>query len=435
MSTQLHVLSKRRKARRKIVAVTQAQLAAGHVQGFGGEMIDSQPLLISMLLPPAVQAFLAECESEVTALCGARHARGTSAQRWGSQAGSILLGGQRVAVERPRVRGPEGERQLTTYARFQDPALFDQQVFQEGLRRVSQRDYEAGLPKIAASFGMSKSTVSRAWVKGTKKQLERLLTRSLKDLQLVAVFIDGKRFQKLGVVVALGVGADGKKHVLGIYQSSTENSAACKALLDDLEGRGLPSEGILFVVDGGSGLNKALEDKYDVANPKNRRAVRVRCFVHKWRNISDVLTERQIAEATGLYWAIREARDLTQAMECATELERTLGRMNQSALRSFLEAKDDLLSLHRIGASAELRRFFSSTNPIESLNSLLEEDLRRVKRWRDSTHFQRWLATACLHAERRMKRVRGYRGLLAVRVKLQTLCVRDVAVDSRTHAA
>ena len=73
---------------------------------------------------------------------------------------------------------------------------------------------------------MSKSTVSRAWVKGTKKQLERLLTRNLKDLQLVAVFIDGKRFAKLGVVVALGVGADGKKHVLGIYESSTENSAA-----------------------------------------------------------------------------------------------------------------------------------------------------------------------------------------------------------------
>ncbi len=84
---------------------------------------------------------------------------------------------------------------------------------------------------------MSKSKVSKSWVKSTENQLEKLRTRSLKDLGILAVFIDGKRFSKLGAMIALGVGADGRKHVIGLYQSSTENSSACRDLLDDLERR------------------------------------------------------------------------------------------------------------------------------------------------------------------------------------------------------
>ena len=124
-----------------------------------GVMLDSQHLLISALLPPAVKDFLAQCEAEVAGLCGRRHSRGDELlSRWGTQAGSIYLGGQKVAVQKPRVRGADGERPLSTYEQFQDPKLFDQQVFQEGIRRVSQRDYEKGLPKIAASFGRARKT-------------------------------------------------------------------------------------------------------------------------------------------------------------------------------------------------------------------------------------------------------------------------------------
>jgi transposase-like protein len=338
MSTQLYFASKKRKSRRKIVAVSRRELEHGQVPGFEpGVVLDSQHLLISALLPPAVKEFLSQCERDVEALCGKRYSRGDghAPSRWGTQAGSIYLAGQQVAVQRPRVRSQDGEKSLSTYERFQDPALFDQQVFQDGLRRVSQRDYERGLPKIAASFGMSKSQVSRSWVNATEKQFEKLRTRNLKELQIVAVFVDGKRFAKLGVIVALGVGSDGRKHVLGIYESSTENSTACKNLLDDLELRGLPDSELLFVVDGGSGLNKALNEKYQTHDPKKRRACRVRCFAHKWRNIEEVLSEKQREQAAPLFWAIRDARDFTQALECAAALESLLSRQNVSALQSF----------------------------------------------------------------------------------------------------
>lgn len=437
MSTLVYSANKKRKPRRKIKAINRQQLETGQVPGYEeGVTLDSQYLLISALLPPAVKEFLAQCEREVESLCGKSHSRGENLlSRWGTQRGSIYLAGQQVALEKQRVRGASGEQRLETYERFQDPKLFDQQVFQEGLRRVSQRDYHKGLPKIAASFGMSKSTVSRSWVKATERQFEKLRTRSLTELGIAAVFIDGKRFKKLGVVVALGVSSEGQKYVLGIYQSSTEHSTPCRNLLDDLERRGLPESELLFVVDGGPGLNKALNQKYETGEPSKRRAVRIRCFVHKWANLRDVLTEKQREEVVQLFWAIREARDLTQALECSHALEQVLGKHNVSALNSFLEAKEDLLMLHRLGLSAQLRQFFSSTNPIESLNSLLEEDLRRVKHWRDSMHFQRWLATACLQNEKRMRRIKGYRGLTAMAVKLQILCNHTNVIDNSTQAA
>jgi len=435
--SELHVV--RPRGKRKILKpVSRKQIQDNLIEGRDGEMINSQHMLISMLLPPAVKAFFFDLESEVSQLCGERYRHtGEAMTRWGNQSGSIILGNQRVSLQRPRVRDTvTGEEVIPmTYVRFQDPNVFDDQVFQQGLKHVSQRDYEKGLPKIAASFGTSKSSISRSWVKSTKKQVETLLNRDLAALDIVAVFIDGKRFSKLGVVIALGVGADGRKHVLGIFQSSTENSAACTSLLEDLGRRGLPEKDLLFVVDGGSGLNKALNEKYQIESTVNRRAFRVRCFIHKWRNIADVLDEKARQEAAPLYWAIRDARDSTIAKTCSDALEACLKRHNVSALSSYLEAKDDLLAIHRLQIGAQLKKFFSTTNPIESLNSLLEEDTRRVKSWKNSEHFQRWLATACLHNEKRMRRIRGFQALPALKVRLQEICKQEEAVDKIGTAA
>jgi len=435
--SELQVVKSRGK-RKILKLVSRKQIQENLIEGTDGGVIDSQHLLISMLLPRAVKAFFAEIESEVSQLCGDRYRHTREVMtRWGHQPGSIILGNQRVSLQRPRVRNITTGKEVipATYARFQDPSVFDAQVFQEGLKHVSQRDYEKGLPKIAASFGTSKSSVSRSWVKSTKKQVEKLLNRSLVELDIVAVFVDGKRFSKLGVIVALGVGSDGRKHVLGIYQSSTEHSESCKSLLEDLERRGLPERDLLFIVHGGSGLNKALNEKYQIEDTVNRRAFRVRCYIHKWRNIEGALDEKGAKEAGPLFWAVRDARDLTMAKHCSDALEACLKRHNASAMKSYLEAKDDLLAIHRLQIGAQLKKFFSTTNPIESLNSLLEEDTRRVKSWKNSEHLQRWLATACLHNEKRMRRIRGFRTLPALKVRLQELCNRQEAVDNIGTAA
>lgn len=406
--------------RKKLVHAKKSDILEGKFENLEGP-IETQHLLISTLLPPAVKAFIAECEAEVDKLCGERYQHGKTNQRWGSQKGSIILANQNVALEVPRVRAKDGnEVSLQTYQDFQDPQLFNQAVFAEGIKKVSQRDYQKGVQKIANSFGFTKSSVSRKWIKTTAKKIEELQKRSLKEMDIRAVFIDGKKFKKHGVIVALGVASDGQKFVLGIYQADTENSASCLALLNDLQSRGLPESGLLFVVDGGSGLNKALEEKYQVHDKKNRRAIRIRCFVHKWRNIEKALGD-SAHKAQGLFWALRDAKDLSEAKVVCDRLESVLRDLNLSALESFREAKADLLAIHELKLPRALKTFLSTTNPIESLNSLIEEDMRRVKHWKNSEHFQRWLCTYCLASEKKMRKIRGYKDLPALWILLRKL--------------
>ena len=411
----------RKGKRKKIKYAKRAAVLAGDFETDQGP-ITSKHLMISMLLPSSVKAFMEELEQEVAVLSGKRYEHGKSIQRWGSQNGSVVIGNQHVAIEKPRLRKKDGggEVELPTYNRFQDPKQFEKTVFNEGIKRVSQRDYEKGVSQISSSFGFKKSSVSRKWIRATAKKLEELQTRSLTELNIRAVFIDGKRFKRQGVIIALGVAEGGQKYVLGIYQAATENHKSCLELINNLENRGLPEEGLIFIVDGGSGLNKALEIKYAVHDLKNRRAIRIRCFIHKWWNIEAALGD-DANQAKSLFWAIRDAETLTEAKRISTQLEGVLRALNMSALQSYLEAKKDLLAVHELNLSSSLKTFFSTTNPIESLNSLVEEDMRRVKKWTDSSHLQRWLATYCLQNEKRMRRIRGYRQLPGLWIKLRVL--------------
>jgi hypothetical protein len=430
---------KLKRNRKKVRYITKAEAESDQWYWQDGTAVDSEEMILSLMLPPTVKEFYRKMEAEVAMLCGekGKHTSHPNS-RWSPKKGSAWLGGLKVGVVAQRVRNTETDAEvpLTIYERHQDPAIFDRHVFREGLKRVSQRDYAKGMPQLAGAFGFSKGNVSRAWVRATKKKFDELMNRDLSPLGVVAIFIDGKRFRSYGVVVALGVTEEGKKYVLGIYQADTENETACLGLLNDLEKRGCPGRGILYCVDGGAGLNKALESKYRVDDPEKREAIRVRCYNHKLDNIEDHLkkADKSTFEAASLFSAIRTADSHATATAHADTLTALLKRLNLSAMRSFLEAKDDLLMLHRLDLSADLKRFFSTTNAIESLNSITEEDMRRVKRWKDSEHFQRWCATMSLNAEKRMNKVKGYRGLAKLRQRVLSLCTTN-SVDTKVVAA
>ena len=425
--------------RKKIQYITKQEADSDQWHWLDGTPVDGEQMILSLLLPPSVKEFYRRMEVEIQTLCGpkGKHTEHPYS-RWTSQPGSVYLGPQKFALKHQRLRNTatNEEVDLPIYRRFQDKNVFDRKVFIEGIKRVSQRDYAKGIPELAGAFGFSKGNVSKAWIRATEKKLDELMNRDLKPLDIVAVFIDGKRFRSHGVVVALGVASNGLKYVLGIYQADTENETACLGLLNNIERRGVSPVGILFIVDGGSGLNKALESKYSVHDKEKREAILLRCHNHKMRNIEDHLkkADKATTEAASLFRAMREAENLTVATAHADSLEALLKRLNISAMNSFREAREDLLMIHRLELSPLLRKVFSTTNPIESLNSITEEDMRRVKRWRNSAHFQRWLATMSLNAEKRMKRVKGHRGLAALKQRLLNMCSQS-AVDRMKAAA
>jgi len=235
-------------------------------------------------------------EAERTALCGPRYAHDAerAAMRAGHVASSLTLGARRAQVARPRARSIDGhELALPSWQTWSSRDPLDGRAVEQMVLGVSSCRYARSLEPVPPELGVhavSKSAVSDRFVVGTAKKLAALMQRKLGGLKLLAVMIDRVHFADHVVLAAIGIDSNGKKHVLGLREGATENSAACKALLADLIERGLAAErALLFVIDGAKALRKAVTDTFGA------RALVQRCREHKKRNVTDALPERMRA--------------------------------------------------------------------------------------------------------------------------------------------
>jgi transposase-like protein len=196
---------------------------------------------------------------------------------------------------------------------------------------------------------------------------------------------------------------------LGFWQGSSENHEICEALFRDLERRGLAlSRRILFVTDGGSGLRKALRERF------GKKLVHQRCVIHKSRNVQRHLAKPYRKEAHRQLKTALEQTRYADARQMLLELEAWLRTKNESAADSLLEAFEELLTVHRLKVPALLRKTLMSTNPIESMFALVRQSERNIKRSRGSAMLQRWLGTVLLYCEQQFKRVKGFAGIAQV---------------------
>ena len=181
--------------------------------------------LIQELIPLGLAEVGRVLDEEVERLAGPRHARkgeGEVIYRHGSNPGSVRLGGQRHPVRVPRVRGLEGEARLESYERLHWAAgEVDEGLFRKVLLGISCRDYEAAVEAVPGAIGLSKSTVSREFKKATARQLKAFQERELTELDVVALFLDGKTFANDEIVVALAVTMGGDKVFAGFVQTET----------------------------------------------------------------------------------------------------------------------------------------------------------------------------------------------------------------------
>src|ERR1700724_1592428 len=182
-------------------------------------------------------------EAERVALCGARyeHAVDRKALRAGHAGSSLVLGGRRGGVNRPRARTVEGrELRLPSWREWSARDPLHERAIEQMVLGVSTRGYARSLeplPEAVTVRGVSKSAVSERFVYGTERKLAELMSRDLRQLQVVALLIDGVHFGEHVVLAAVGVDEHGDKHILGLREGATENAAAVRALLADLVGR------------------------------------------------------------------------------------------------------------------------------------------------------------------------------------------------------
>ena len=391
-----------------------AEVGAEHLVAFAAQMRQGL-LAASMAIGLEVLGELMRGECTVKAGPKGRHDSARTALRHGTESGKVRLGGRRVTVEHPRLRAADGtgEVRLETWELATATELLTEHMVAAMLAGVSTRNYATvALEDVGEldTSGVSRSTVSRQFVTATAERLAGLRSRDLSDRRWLVVFADGFDFAGQTMVGALGVTADGTKVPLGVAQGTTENTAVCKTLFGSIRDRGFDaSRGVLFVLDGGKGLRKAVLTVFD-----GEPVVIARCHQHKERNVLDHLPEVEHA------WVRRDLRaawkqpSTPQAKARLEELARTLERINPDAAGSLREGLDETLTIIGLGVTGTLAKTLATTNPMESTVDIVRVHARNVKRWRDGDMRLRWAAAGLVAAERQYRRVKGHQQLPAL---------------------
>jgi len=233
----------------------------------------------------------------------------------------------------------------------------------------------------------------------------RPATRRFDDLDLLVIYLDGLIFGAHHVLSAIGVDAEGRKHVLGLVEGASENAAAARALLEDLVARGVkPGRRRLFVIDGSKALRAALDAVYGTDNPVQR------CRSHKIRNVTDQVPKHlkdQVKAAMRAAYRLDPKEGMARLKKQAEWLQTE----HPTAAASLREGLQETFTVNALGLPADLRRCLATTNLIESPQSGVRQRTRRVTRWKDGAMALRWAATAFVATEKRFRRIMGYKQL------------------------
>ena len=127
-------------------------------------------------------------KNEVEELCGASFSR----KNGENDPGSVILQGQRIRVQKPRVKDTGGKVPLTSYNALQDFDLLCDRIMAHMMGGVSTRKYDPLLDEITSSTGL-KSSVSKAFIMGSQQCLDDLNGRDLSKFKFFSIMIDGLR--------------------------------------------------------------------------------------------------------------------------------------------------------------------------------------------------------------------------------------------------
>lgn len=420
--------NKRRRAQQAAEDVTVPASVSVAMEQIAASMKDG---LLALAVQSGLAVMFAMLEEDITALCGPRgkHNPDRTAVRHGNDAGSVVLGGRRLPIRRPRARTADGtgEVAIPAYELFSSTEILDEMALGKMLGKLSTRRYRLGLEPVGAaveqaSTGTSKSAISRRFVAATQVALAEMMSADLSGLELATLMLDGVHFGEHTCIVALGIGIDGTKHPLALVEGSTENATLARELIVGLRERGLNvTAPILVVLDGSKALRRAVLDVFD-------HPVIQRCQLHKIRNVRDKLPEKLRAVTEKRMREAYHADTPLVAEAKLTALASELDKKYPGAAASLREGMEETLTILRLGVPPTLARSLRSTNPIESMISICRDHAVNVKNWKDGMMALRWCAAGMAEATKQFRRVNGFLHLPKLRIALE----RHVAAQSPT---
>ena len=285
-------------------------------------------------------------------------------------------GTRTVAVPRGRIVGRDGETQefhsqlLPRYARR--TREIDEAILGCYLGGVNSRRIRTALKPLLGERHLSKSAVSRI-VARLKALFATWQDRDLSAERSPIIFLDGfhlkvrvaRRVVSVPVLAALGVAENGQKCVLDLRVAASEAAATWGGVIAGLQQRGLAAP-LLLVVDGNTGLKKALE-RWD--------GVRVqRCTTHKLANLKAHCPAHAQAEMKRDYHRLLYAADGLAARAAYEAFVKKWTTLCPAVAKSLEEAGLELLTFYDFPRA--MWKSLRTTNTLENLN---REFRRRTK--------------------------------------------------------
>jgi putative transposase len=334
----------------------------------GLSLLDGPDGLIGQLTARIIERSLgAEMDAHLGYEKGDPAGRGTGNSRNGHFGKTVTTQAGPVRISVPRDRNATFEPQVVKKGQRRAGPV-DEIILSLYARGLTTRDIQAHLAEV---YGAS---VSPALISNitdvVQDEIVTWQTRPLEEFYaiiyidaLVVKVRDGGMVQNKAAYLAVGVDADGFKHVLGLWLGGGEGSAFWAGVLAELRNRGVKD--VLFVCcDGLKGLPDAVKATWQDATVQT-------CVIHLIRTSMKYVSWKDRKKASSLMRPVYTAVNEAAARAALENMRREFGKKAPGMIASWERAWEEFIPFLKFDAA--IRKVIYTTNAIESMNFQLRK--------------------------------------------------------------
>jgi putative transposase len=316
-----------------------------------------------------------------------------------------------VDVRTPRDRDGSFEPQLVRkrQRRFEG---FDEKILALYSRGMSTRDIEAHLREL---YGVSvgRDLISRV-TDAVMDDVREWQSRTLEDVYpvlfldcMVLKIRDGGTVQRRACYLALAIGMDGERDVLGMWFQESEGAKFWMQVLTELRDRGV-EDILICCVDGLVGFPEAIEAIF----PKTTVQT---CIVHLIRASLRYVPRRDYDAVTKDLRVIYTAIDSDRALHALDAFDAKWGQKFPPVVKAWRVAWEYVIPF--LAFPPEVRRVIYTTNAIEALNRQLRKAVKTKGHFPTEDAARKLIYLSIQNAVPQWTRTRGWtKALLAFKI-------------------
>jgi transposase-like protein len=279
-----------------------------------------------------------------------------------------------IAIQTPRDRNSTFQPQIIPKHQRR-VAGFDEKILALYAKGMTTRDIQEILRELYG-VEVSSSLISEV-TSAIDDEVRLWRTRPLEPVWPI-VYFDGLvvhvrgssgRVSKHTIYVAIGVNLEGRKELLGLWLSENEGAKFWLSVLTDLKNRGL-SDILVACIDGLAGFADAIHTAY----PDTKVQL---CVVHLVRAALRYVTDQDSRAVARDLKQIYNAATLIEAEQALEDFASTWDEKYPTITKSWRARWSDIITLFDF--PWPIRKAISTTNTIESVNSVIRKLTRNRK--------------------------------------------------------